>query len=59
MGGGGQDKALKAMAEKIAAKGGKVVSSFSIKTGKATKDDIVNKTKEISGQYRPSPMSPK
>jgi len=54
MGGGGQDKALKAMNEKITAKGGKVVSSFFIKTGKVTKDDIVNKTKEISKQYSQS-----
>ena len=50
-GGGGQDKAIKAMTEKVAAKGGKVVSSFSVKTGKATEDDIVAKTKETAKQY--------
>jgi len=51
LGGGSQDKAIKAMTEKIAAKGGKVVSSFSVSTKTGTKDDIVNKTKEISKQY--------
>jgi flavodoxin len=50
-GGGGQDKALKAMTDKIEAKGGKVVSSFSIKTGKATENDIVAKTKETAKRY--------
>ena len=50
-GGGGQDKALKAMTEKVAAKGGKVVSSFSVKTGKAADDDIVTGTRDIAKQY--------
>jgi len=50
-GGGGQDKALQAMTEKIAAKGGKIVSSFSIKTGKVTDDDIAAKTRDIAKQY--------
>ena len=50
-GGNGQDQALKAMTEKVVAKGGKVVSSFSVKTGKATDDDIAAKTKEAAKQY--------
>lgn len=57
LGGGGQDKAIKAMTEKITAKGGKVVSSFFVTTGKATKDEIVNKTKEISKQFYPAPTA--
>ncbi|MDD5679209.1 MAG: flavodoxin [Kiritimatiellae bacterium] len=55
LGGGGYDKAVKSMTEKVAAKGGKVVSSFFIRTKTATKDDIVNKTKEISAQFLPAP----
>ena len=51
LGGGGQDKAIKAMTEKVAAKGGKVVSSFFVKTAKVTKDDIAAKTREIAKQY--------
>jgi len=51
LGGGGPDKAIKAMTEKITAKGGKVVSSFFVKTKAVSKDDIVNKAKEISKQY--------
>ena len=50
-GGGGQDRALKAMTEKVAAKGGKVVSSFSVKTGNATDDGIMTKAKDIAKQY--------
>ena len=57
LGGGGPDKAIKAMTEKITAKGGKVVSSFFVKTKAVSKDDIVNKAKEISKQYSRS-MSP-
>ena len=56
MGAGGQDVAIKAMTEKITAKGGKVVSSFFVKTGLVTQDTIVAKTKEIAKQYsQPSP----
>lgn len=54
-GGGGQAKAIKAMTDKIAGKGGNVVSSFSVKTGKATDDDIAAKAKEIAQQYMPQP----
>ena len=39
------------MTDKITAKGGKVVSSFFIRTKAVSKDDIVNKAKEISKQY--------
>lgn len=51
MGRSGQDKAIKAMTDKIRAKGGKVVSAFFVKSGRTTKEDIVNKTKEIAKQY--------
>lgn len=51
LGGGNQDRAIKAMTEKITAKGGKVVSSFFVRTKMVNKDDIVTKTKEISKQY--------
>lgn len=51
LGGGSPDLAIKTMAEKVTAKGGKVVSSFFVRTINVTKDDIVNKTKEISRQY--------
>ncbi len=54
-GGGGQDKAIKAMTGKIAAKGGNVVSSFSVKTGKATEADIAAKAQEIAKPYMPKP----
>ena len=57
LGGGGPDKAIKAMTDKITAKGGKVVSSFFVRTKAVSKDDIVNKAKEISKQYSQS-MSP-
>ena len=50
-GGGGETNAIKAMTEKVVAKGGKVVSSFSVKTGKVTQDDIVAKAKDIAKQY--------
>ena len=51
LGGGSQDKAIKTMTEKIAAKGGKVVSSFYVRTKAVSKDDIVTKAKEIAKQY--------
>lgn len=53
LGGGSPDKALKTMTEKIEAKGGKIVSSFYVRTKNASTNDIVNKTKEIAGQYSP------
>jgi len=51
MGGSGADGAIKAMSQKITAKGGKIISSFSIKTGMAKKDVIITKTKEVARQY--------
>ena len=51
--GGSPDKAIKTMTEKIEAKGGKIVSSFYVRTKNASTNDIVNKTKEIAGQYSP------
>ena len=52
MGGSDPETALKAMTAQIEAKGGKVVSSFSIKTGGVTNDNIVAKAKEIAAQYK-------
>lgn len=57
LGGGSPDKAIKTMSDKIAAKGGKIVSSFFVRTKSATTNDIVNKTAEISKQYS-QPLSP-
>ena len=54
LGGGSQEKAIKTMTEKVTVKGGKVVSSFFVRTKNVTKDDIVNKAKEISKQYSQS-----
>jgi flavorubredoxin len=51
LGGGSQEKAIKTMTEKVAAKGGKVVSSFFVKTKNVTKDDIAAKAREIAKQY--------
>ena len=55
LGGGSPDNAIKTMTEKVTAKGGKVVSSFFVRTKNVTKDDIANKTKEISSKYSQSP----
>jgi len=52
MGGSGQDAALKAMSAAVEAKGGKVSSTFSVKTGGLTQTGIVAKTKETAKQYR-------
>ena len=45
LGGGSQEKAIKTMTEKVTAKGGKVVSSFFVRTKNVTKDDIANKAR--------------
>ena len=52
LGGGSPDNAIKTMTEKVTAKGGKVVSSFYVRTKNVTKDDIVIKAKEIANQYK-------
>jgi len=54
LGGGSHAGAIKAMTAKIEAKGGKVVSSFFVRTKVATKDSIIGKTKEIAAQYVPA-----
>ena len=51
MGGNGSEAALKAMTAKIAARSGKIVSSFSVKTGMGNKEDIVSTAKEIAKKY--------
>ncbi len=52
LGGGSPDKAIKTMTEKVTQKGGKVVSSFYVRAKNVTKDDMVNKAKEIANQYK-------
>jgi flavodoxin len=51
LGGGSQEKAIKTMTEKVTAKGGKVVSSFFVRTKNVTRDDIAAKAREIAKQY--------
>jgi flavodoxin len=51
MGGSMAEGALKALTAKIAAKSGKIVSSFSVKTGMMKNDDLIFKTREIAKQY--------
>jgi len=55
LGGGSPDKAIKTMSDKITAKGGKIASSFFVRTKNTTTNDIVNKTKEISQQFSKPP----
>jgi hypothetical protein len=40
------------MTQKIEAKHGKVVGSFAIRTGKATEQELVEKTREEVRKYR-------
>ena len=57
LGGGNPDKALKTMTEKIEAKGGKVVSSFSVKTRNVSKEELATKAREIAKQYQEQPKT--
>lgn len=52
MGGDDASGALKKMTERINKKGGTVVSSFALSSGKATNADLVVKTREIAQRYR-------
>jgi flavodoxin len=52
MGGSSPDAAIKALSSRIEAKGGKISSSFFIKTGGVNKEDIASKAKDISTQYK-------
>ena len=52
MGGSNPEEALKSLTNKIEAKGGKVVSSFSVKTGGLNQDKIIAKAKEIAQNYK-------
>ena len=51
---GGNESAagIKMLSEKIEAKGGKVVSSFAVKTGGVKKEALLEKSKEIAQQYK-------
>lgn len=51
LGGGSPEKATQTMTEKVTAKGGKVVSSFFVRTKNVTKDDIAAKATEIAKRY--------
>jgi flavodoxin len=55
LGGGRPEKAIQTMTEKVTAKGGKVVSSFFVKTKDVTKDSIAAKAKEIAKPYQSHP----
>jgi len=48
MGGFGGKKAIKILIDKIKSKGGKVVASFVIKTGRVKEKDIIKKGEEIA-----------
>ena len=48
MGGSKADEAINALCTKIEAKGGKIVSSFSVKTGGVKKEDLPAKAKVLS-----------
>jgi flavorubredoxin len=52
MGGSDPKEALDALTARAAAKGGKVVSSFSINTGRIKKEEIQVKAAEIAAQYK-------
>jgi flavodoxin len=44
--------ALKKMSERIKKKGGTIVSSFALSSGKATKEELAIRTREIAQRYR-------
>lgn len=44
--------AVKKMSERIERKGGKVVGSFALSTGKAAEEELVAKTREAARRYR-------
>ncbi|MDD5132116.1 MAG: flavodoxin [bacterium] len=52
MGGSKSDEAIQSLTAKVEAREGKVVSSFSVKTGGTKKDEIVTKAKEAARQYK-------
>ena len=52
MGGSEPAEAIKALTASIEAKGGKVESSFSIKTGGTKKEELINKAKETAKLYQ-------
>ncbi len=52
MNSGGHNRAIRAMTEKISARGGTVAASFSVRAGAVTPDDIVNQTRGIASQYQ-------
>lgn len=52
MGGNDADGALKKLGERIERKGGKVADSFAISSGKATKEELAARTREMAGRFR-------
>ncbi len=52
MGGSKSDEAIQSLTAKVEAKGGKVASSFSVKTGGTKNEEIAAKAVEIAKQYK-------
>ena len=52
MGGNDAAGALQKLRERIEKKGGKVVDSFALSSGKATHEELVAKTREMAGRFR-------
>lgn len=52
MGGNDAAGALKKLSERVEKKGGKVVDSFAISSGKVTQEELVNKTRELVRRFR-------
>ena len=50
--GSNPQEALKALSSRVEARGGRVVSTFSVRMGGVSKADIVTKTKHIASQYK-------
>jgi len=52
MGGDNASGGLKKMSERIEKKGGKIVGSFALSTGKATSEELAAKTRELAQRFR-------
>lgn len=52
MGGHDASGALKKMSERIEKRGGKIVGSFAVSTGKATNEELAAKTREMAQRFR-------
>lgn len=52
MGGNDAAGALQKLRERVEKKGGKVVDSFAISSGKATKEELAARAREVAGRFR-------